>query len=62
MSEWKMPKNSIAYRTKELVGRSTEKDKICQAVQTGVHLVYLEGAGGIGKTRLLEEVSEFVAD
>ncbi|HEY88852.1 MAG TPA: ATP-binding protein [Thermoflexia bacterium] len=62
MSRWEMPKNLIAYRTEELVGRGAEKDKICDAIQEGSHLVYLEGAGGIGKTRLLEEISEFVVD
>lgn len=56
------PEHSVAYSLEQLVGRTKEREAIRQAAQSGVRVVYIEGDGGIGKTRLLDEVDRFVQD
>ena len=60
MSDLLAPEHSVAYRTKQLVGRRDCKEKIRQAVDNEVRIVYIEAESGIGKTRLLEGVRDFV--
>jgi tetratricopeptide (TPR) repeat protein len=54
------PEHSVAYPPEHLVGRRGEQETICRAIQEGARIVYIEGGGGIGKTRLLDEVGRFV--
>jgi tetratricopeptide (TPR) repeat protein len=56
------PEQSVAYPPEWLVGREKEQEAICQAIRDGVRVVYIEGEGGIGKTRLLEEAERFIGD
>jgi tetratricopeptide (TPR) repeat protein len=50
----------IAYKLSEFVGREQEKDIIRESLRKGAKVIYLSGEGGIGKTRLLEELPEIV--
>jgi tetratricopeptide (TPR) repeat protein len=55
----------FTLRTERVVGRSSEVEAIQAALAdpTGrTHILYFIGPGGIGKTRLLEEVEYLVAD
>jgi tetratricopeptide (TPR) repeat protein len=53
-----------ALRAKRLVGRTKEIETIQDAIRAvgDLRVIYLEGAGGIGKTRLLEHIAEMVAE
>ncbi len=47
-----------AIRTPEIIGRGRERKAIREAIEDDrTRILYLRGRGGIGKTRLLEEVS-----
>ncbi len=49
---------SMAFSPEKLVGRNEEQKAICDAIRRGVQVIYIEGEGGIGKTRLLTEVND----
>jgi tetratricopeptide (TPR) repeat protein len=51
---------SVAYPPEQLVGREQEQKDICRAITEGKRVIYLEGQGGIGKTRLLTEAPDFI--
>ena len=52
-----------ALQTEQIVGRQKERNEIEQAIQAEgeLRILYIVGDGGIGKTRLLEEVPTIVA-
>ena len=52
-----------ALQTEQIVGRQKERNDIEQAVQAEgeLRILYIVGDGGIGKTRLLQEVPSIVA-
>jgi tetratricopeptide (TPR) repeat protein len=52
----------VAYPPEQLVGRKQEQEDICYAIEDGKRVVYLEGQGGIGKTRLLTEAAGFIPE
>ena len=52
----------LAYVPTELVGRQEETQKIRQAVDEGKRVVLLEGMGGIGKTRMLNEAPTYLEE
>jgi|GEM_PF-1372599 len=53
-----------ALRAKRLVGRTKEIETIQDVIRAvgDLRVIYLEGAGGIGKTRLMEHIAEIVAE
>lgn len=53
---------SVAYPPEQLVGRKQEQEEICRAIEGGKQVVYVEGQGGIGKTRLLTEAASFIPE
>jgi tetratricopeptide (TPR) repeat protein len=55
--------HSGAIRTRKLIGREKEKETLQAAIQDvgSSHLLFVIGKGGIGKTRLLEEIPNLVA-
>src|SRR5690349_14539212 len=53
------PQSSLSSRTLRLIGREDILKRVISAIShksSKSHVLYLEGHGGIGKTRLLEEV------
>ena len=55
-----IPTRHYALRTPHLIGRTTETDRIQRAVKDWLrsYAFYFYGPGGIGKTRLLEEIGD----
>jgi tetratricopeptide (TPR) repeat protein len=59
----KPPFLSFAPRAQEIIGRDRQVQLIRQAItdQLNTYVIYIVGAGGIGKTRLLEEIGVILA-